>query len=51
MITFLLSVVILILGFIFYGSFVERVFGPDNRKTAAFKSEDNVDYIIIIKKL
>lgn len=45
MITFLLSVVILILGFIFYGSFVERVFGPDNRKTAAFKSEDKVDYI------
>ena len=45
MITFLLSVVILILGFVFYGSFVERVFGPDNRKTAAFKSEDKVDYI------
>ena len=45
MITFILSVVILILGYIFYGSFVEKVFGPDDRKTAAYKSIDNVDYI------
>lgn len=45
MITFLLCVVCLILGFVFYGKYVEKVFGPDNRKTAAYKSEDSIDYI------
>ena len=45
MVTFLLSVVILIAGFIFYGRFVERVFQPDDRETIAYQKEDDVDYI------
>ena len=45
MITFLLSVVVLILGFAFYGRYVEKVFGPDERKTSAYKCEDDIDYI------
>lgn len=33
MITFTLSLVVLIFGYIFYGRYVERVFGPDDRTT------------------
>ena len=35
MITFLIGVAILILGYFTYGKFVERTFGPDDRKTPA----------------
>lgn len=45
MVTFIICVMLLILGYIIYGSFVEKVFDPDNRITAAYKSEDGVDYI------
>lgn len=45
MVTFLLSILVLVLGFVFYGRYVEKVFGPDDRKTAAYKSEDDIDYI------
>ncbi|WP_058485005.1 carbon starvation CstA family protein [Defluviitalea phaphyphila] len=46
MISFLLSVVILILGYIFYGKLVEKIFGADdNRKTPAIAMEDGVDYV------
>jgi carbon starvation protein CstA len=30
MITFIISLAVLILGYLFYGRFVERVFGPDD---------------------
>ncbi len=33
MISFFLSLVALILGYLFYGRFVERVFAPDSRLT------------------
>lgn len=45
MITFLISIVLLVLGYVFYGKYVAKVFRPDNRKTAAYRSEDGVDYI------
>lgn len=46
MISFLLSVVALILGYIFYGKFVAKVFGVDtNRPTPAIEMEDGVDYM------
>ena len=46
MITFITSIVALILGFIFYGKFIERFFGSDNTiKTPALRLEDGVDYI------
>ena len=45
MVTFLLSIVLLIVGYIFYGRFIENVFGPDQRKTVAFVKLDNVDYV------
>ena len=47
MITFTLSLVALILGYIFYGRFVERVFGPDDRVTPAVAKADGLDYIVL----
>ena len=47
MITFLISLVALIVGYILYGKFVERVFGPDDRLTPAVAKADGVDFIIL----
>jgi len=47
MITFTLSLVALILGYIFYGRFVERMFGPDDRVTPAVAKADGLDYIVL----
>ncbi|MDO4165561.1 MAG: carbon starvation protein A [Bacteroides sp.] len=45
MITFTLCLLALIAGYFIYGRFVERVFGPDDRKTPALTKADGVDYI------
>lgn len=46
MITFVLSILALVAGFIFYGKFVERFFGANNSiQTPAYTLKDNVDYI------
>ena len=46
MISFLLSILALVLGYLFYGAFVDHVFGPDRfRKTPAIEKQDGVDYI------
>ena len=45
MITFIASLVILVLGFIFYGRLTERVFGPDDRQTPAIAINDGVDCV------
>ncbi|MBQ8500884.1 MAG: carbon starvation protein A [Bacteroides sp.] len=45
MITFTLCLLALVAGYFIYGRFVERVFGPDNRKTPALTKTDGVDYI------
>ena len=47
MISFLLSLVALVLGYLFYGRFVERVFGPDDRVTPAVAKADGLDYIVL----
>ena len=47
MITFLISMVALIVGYLLYGRFVEHVFGPDDRKTPAITSADGVDYVVL----
>ena len=49
MATFLVGLVILILGGALYGSFVERIFKPDDRPTPAIKNEDGVDYVPMSK--
>lgn len=46
MYSFIISIVALVLGYIFYGRFVERVFGPNPRRiTPAIAKEDGVDYV------
>lgn len=46
MISFILSIVALVLGYIIYGAFVDRVFGPDPKRiTPAVEKADGVDYI------
>jgi carbon starvation protein CstA len=46
MITFIVSILILLLGYIFYSRYVERVFGVDgSRQTPALSMTDGVDYI------
>lgn len=45
MITFTTALVLLVLGYIVYGAFVERVFGVDaSRKTPCYTMADGVDY-------
>ncbi len=45
MFSFLISVALLICGYILYGNIIERVFGPDDRQTPAYAINDGVDYI------
>src|SRR5574344_440910 len=45
MISFILCMVALFLGYMTYGKFVERVFGPDDRVTPAVAKADGVDFI------
>jgi carbon starvation protein CstA len=46
MITFFISIAILILGYVFYSRFIERIMGVDPGKTTpAFKLKDDVDYV------
>ena len=47
MITFLVSLVALIVGYMLYGKFVERVFGPDDRLTPAVAKSDGVDFMVL----
>ncbi len=47
MLSFLLSLVALVLGYLVYGKFVERVIAPDDRPTPAVAMADGVDYIVL----
>ncbi len=48
MYSFLISIVALVLGYLLYGAFVERAFGPDPaRRTPAIERADGVDYIVM----
>ncbi|MES9996042.1 carbon starvation CstA family protein [Desulfovibrio aminophilus] len=45
MLYFLLSLALLIVGYVVYGAFVDRIFGPDGRTTPAYALRDDVDYL------
>ena len=47
MISFSLSLIALVLGYLLYGRFVERVFAPDNRTTPALSKADGMDYVVL----
>ncbi|QPC45759.1 carbon starvation protein A [Mangrovibacillus cuniculi] len=46
MITFLLAIVLLIIGYFTYGKYVEKIFGiKEERNTPAYTMKDGVDYV------
>lgn len=46
MITFTVSVILLILGYFTYGRYIDKMFGPKQaRPTPAYNQRDNVDYL------
>jgi carbon starvation protein CstA len=46
LITFLVSIVLLVVGYFTYGKYVENVFGvKQERKTPAYAQEDGIDYV------
>ncbi len=45
MITFIICLCALVIGYLFYGRYVERVFGPDDRPTPATLKADGIDYV------
>ncbi|MBO5795418.1 MAG: carbon starvation protein A [Bacteroides sp.] len=45
MVSFTLCLLALLAGYFIYGRFVERIFGPDNRKTPALLKNDGVDFL------
>ena len=47
MITFVLSLFALVIGYFIYGRIVERIFSPDNRPTPAVSMADGVDYVVL----
>ena len=47
MISFLICLAILIVGYFTYGKVVEKKFEPDDRETPAVTMEDGVDYVVL----
>ncbi|WP_242309254.1 carbon starvation CstA family protein [Bacillus cereus group sp. BfR-BA-01331] len=46
MITFLVSIVVLIIGYFTYGKLIEKIFGINySRKTPAYVNQDGIDYV------
>ena len=45
MVTFTLALIALILGYVIYGSYINKIFGPDDRKTPALTKADGVDFM------
>ena len=45
MVTFTLALIALILGYVIYGSYINKIFGPDDRKTPALTKTDGVDFM------
>jgi carbon starvation protein CstA len=47
MVSFIISLVALVLGYLLYGKFVAHVFGPDDRPTPAVTKADGVDFMVL----
>ena len=47
MLSFLICLAILILGYLFYGKIVDSIFSPDDRETPAVAINDGVDYVVM----
>ncbi len=49
MATFIIGIIILIVGGYFYGLYCEKVFGPDDRNTPAITKADGIDFVVMKK--
>ena len=49
MATFLIGLAILVFGGFAYGAYIDRLFGPDDRKTPAITKNDGVDFVPMSK--
>ena len=49
MITFIIGIIILFLGYLFYSRYIDKIFTPENKLTPAHEFKDNVDYIPMSK--
>ena len=49
MITFILGIIILVLGYLLYSRYVDKTFAPNDEPTPAHKHKDNVDFIPMSK--
>ena len=47
MITFVISLIALVLGYLVYGAIMERIMRPDDRETPAVRLADGVDYVAL----
>ena len=47
MISFILCLALLIVGYLTYGKVVDNTFGPDDRETPAVRINDGVDYVVM----
>ena len=45
MVTFTVALIALIAGYLIYGTYINKIFGPDDRKTPALSKTDGVDFI------
>ncbi|WP_054955508.1 carbon starvation CstA family protein [Paenibacillus dakarensis] len=46
MYTFIISIILLVIGYLTYGKYIEKMFGvKDNRATPAYVNQDGVDYL------
>ena len=45
MISLIISLLVLVAGYLIYGRIVEQVFAPDDRKTPAYTKQDGVDFM------
>jgi carbon starvation protein CstA len=50
MLTFLVGILILVLGYFFWSKVAEKIFGPDDRKTPALKHPDAVERVPLSKR-
>ncbi|HJJ41107.1 MAG TPA: hypothetical protein O0X63_02940, partial [Methanocorpusculum sp.] len=50
MITFLIGIAILILGYFTWGKIAEKIFGPDDRLTPAYANADGVERVPLSSK-
>ncbi len=49
MLTFIICIAILVIGYIFYGKKVDKIFGSDDRETPAVRINDGVDFVVMPK--